>query len=550
MPQARSISSIPEVLAVRSDVLRSYGAAQSFVHLATNRMWLSPNWDVDLVAIRDLRYPGNQISLFLHEATHHWSFSLPVGMSLAMLEAEAWRSQLALSPGGELSAAEYAKAEPDTLSRGSSLWLRRYLIATALLPFFEGLALFAEFDLLVGASETLCQPTVWFMLQSMTSFTPGTLKILNDLGRAEHEAWFKSHECANAKVSLLESNYHATDGPHLFGYVFMKVVWTSLRRVCSALGDAQLFLSFIVDRVLNDCELAEIVGAFDRSLEDALRGVFDRIVCRFEMLGQGDYLRHEVAQFEQQSRQNPPSSARPTSLEHLRPEWTDLPTLERSLLGRILGFRDYMSVGAAEVAISVEGGVLEARIRSTGVLLWETSARMSPSPPVGMAEILFSPARRERIILLTSGSRLLAADTITAEGRLGEARDDAFGGFPFDIANFSGEQTKIHELMFADAKGHYGANFEALNLLVSKFAEEFYCTRMPSAVCGEFSLWRWHKRLRLRGFGDVLDRSELLEMASSGLPLGESRCEISERVALKLAEELPDPIVVNGTSLI
>jgi hypothetical protein len=88
------------------------------------------------------RLPGNTWHLFVHELTHHWCFSTPVGHALSVLYT---RPFLNLPDRGALPA---ESSDQDTDARYiSGLDVVTYDMALGLLyPFIEGMAMFSEFD--------------------------------------------------------------------------------------------------------------------------------------------------------------------------------------------------------------------------------------------------------------------------------------------------------------------------------------------------------------------------------------------------------------------
>jgi hypothetical protein len=130
-------------------------------------------------------YPEQTLPQFLHELTHHWCFNSPVGLAVALLQLEA----AAIVVRGERRPAFRERAR-DCLVKAA--------VATSLLwPIAEGMALFAEFDLMVtGHGELVSAPVA--LIAHL--FRKGIVEaehqaVLPTLGREERRGFAPGPDC-------------------------------------------------------------------------------------------------------------------------------------------------------------------------------------------------------------------------------------------------------------------------------------------------------------------------------------------------------------------
>ena len=134
----------------------------------TNRSWTDPVSNRMLLHELNLRteipritsgrpLPLDTLQSFLHEATHQWCFSAPVGKALALLTIRA-RSRAWFRLGSKATKSPHSES-PEECTRNLFADVVRAEIASELLrPLAEGMALYAEFDAVPGAFEVVAQP--------------------------------------------------------------------------------------------------------------------------------------------------------------------------------------------------------------------------------------------------------------------------------------------------------------------------------------------------------------------------------------------------------
>lgn len=189
------------------------------------------------------RYPRRLMGPFLHEITHHWCFHSPVGHALALLSLRARRrANKRLDVCEELDLAED---------------YTRYTIATRMLrPLAEGMACFAEFDMLPSHAHSISAPSLWafFAFSELGSETPSYLDFTKALA-----SYRISKECIERKANLLASPLSCREGGYLPGYLLVKYIYHELifrkKNKCVALSDSDLYLTYLRNFIYGDLGL-------------------------------------------------------------------------------------------------------------------------------------------------------------------------------------------------------------------------------------------------------------------------------------------------------
>jgi hypothetical protein len=227
----------------------------SYCSLGDSRNWTDPitNWTAVSGGhpFRDLKWfmlrgrlPDPLFGPFVHELTHHWCFHSPVGLALAYLHRRASRCADAIS-GLEDGSEEFQKGVDRILAD-----LTRIEIALKIMrPLAEGLAQFAEFDVLPGDSEVLSEvslsifPTFLPVDETLPTERDAILTRLRDL-IAKHRF---SAKLLDRKKDLLVSPFDCSDGGYLAGYMLVKNLHMMLvhQKKCERLLDKDLTLGFL-----------------------------------------------------------------------------------------------------------------------------------------------------------------------------------------------------------------------------------------------------------------------------------------------------------------
>ncbi len=234
--------------------------------ISNHTVFKEPDYYWDLLRKRDL--PVETFSSFIHEATHHWCFSSPVGLALTMLFLSAGRQALRwLSNGTE---ANRNRTLDDLLTFD--------IVFRFLGPLNEGLAQFAEYDVLPSESTSLISPP---MLSALTHLFNAPRLLANAPKeyptRAAHEIrraitqWRLSRQTIERKSELLLQPIGSDGSNYLLGYLTIKQLWRSASRFYPELRDADVFMMLVRKLIYGDHALAAEI--LDRKKTPRQRGL-------------------------------------------------------------------------------------------------------------------------------------------------------------------------------------------------------------------------------------------------------------------------------------
>jgi hypothetical protein len=214
---------------------------RSWIDLVTNLSLLS---GVDLTKqfgnfFQYGKFPQSCLPSFLHELVHHWCFQSAVGSTLALLYLRARRRALMISGPEEKSSpiSDFDVVED----------LGRYeLVVNLLRPLAEGLALFAEFDVVPQhTSRFMTVPLQWVYL-SFT--TPSKEELRDHFGFSLFKLIWDMRNSPlyrKRKSSALLEPLDCGHGGYLAGYLTVKGMWLDAVRRCSLFSDKELFLAYL-----------------------------------------------------------------------------------------------------------------------------------------------------------------------------------------------------------------------------------------------------------------------------------------------------------------
>lgn len=231
------------------------------------------------------------LKIFLHEVTHHFSFSDALGVALSSLSVSC-----------------LAHRDDNTDEDGKlSLPSRDLIVDTSLFtimePMIEGAALFAEFDTVSGQSEILSPG----MLHGLHLMIPSLAKRLRAAGVRSSVDPFAmlserllqarlSSTSVEDKMNLLGSPLSENRG-YLLGYLAVKSFYFNLRRRSHMIHDPEFFLSGFMKHFFYDEALARIALSADdldpirvhhtlemiiEHLQDRWRDLHDHTSARFK----------------------------------------------------------------------------------------------------------------------------------------------------------------------------------------------------------------------------------------------------------------------------
>lgn len=196
--------------------------------------------------------PSDQLSVFIHEATHHWCFMSPVAQTLAALALRAQRRALTLIQAGRDQELEALLLDDLIRTRIAMKFLR---------PLAEGLAAFAEFDSTskvwsTTQSHVMRWVGVLYMDPALTASDmeklPAELAI--DVNIADVISRLRQDSATlDRKASLLLNPFTAVAGGYLPGYLSVKSLWRTLGRQCHrVLNETDLFLMYLRSFIYDD----------------------------------------------------------------------------------------------------------------------------------------------------------------------------------------------------------------------------------------------------------------------------------------------------------
>jgi hypothetical protein len=230
--------------------------------------------------------PVHIFSSFIHEATHHWCFISPVGTALSFLYLSVAKKAIQWIVTEDESQRQEALRDLCTFEIAVS-WLR---------PLNEGLAQFAEYDVLLSASAVRFSPPLLATLNHLFNLprrlenvprddrTPSFYELMDAITK-----WRLSRQVIERKSELLLQPIGSQGSAYLLGYLGVKQIWKSAARFYEELKDADVFLMFIRRLVFGD--YAMIADILDRKLDPLERGLrFGRSLFeRMHAIRSGDF---------------------------------------------------------------------------------------------------------------------------------------------------------------------------------------------------------------------------------------------------------------------
>lgn len=329
--------------------------SRSYVHCLSNKVVLSGDqFERHFSDIIGLRYPSSLIPRFIHEVTHHATFQMPFWTAASLGLSESEKGILNLN------------ASQLELARHADGFLFGCLLQRSLSPLLEGMACFAEFDLLPGLSQTVSAPSTLLstllILEKLNSISGGILVLANDRGVVLREALTsarRTKEFVERRSDFLASGYNPLANTHLFGYVFFKAFWVTARRRTPAFEDPELFLAYVLEYVFADAEATSIVLDFQQNAEERIQRVLDRVRVLLYDIACIDQSAAALLLDQRGGAERPHSQLEldlerqiKACLDSARNSWggNDIEAGLSRRQARQLAFRDYISIG---VSISI-----------------------------------------------------------------------------------------------------------------------------------------------------------------------------------------------------
>ena len=224
---------------------------RSFTHPVTNLTWLRHSNPEELVSgLIKGRLPGTTWHLFVHEFTHHWCFSTPVGHALSVLYI---RPYLNLRDRGT-SPAE--SSDEDAGARYiSGLDVVTYDMAVGLLyPIIEGMAMFSEFDVTPHLEGEVYSLPLHFTALLYIGH-PGTDEDLDTAISKFLLGQRSSSHMVESKAILLAHPLRRVGEGYLAAYLMIKQLRLKLAAQDERLWHADVFLRFLHQYIFCDLGL-------------------------------------------------------------------------------------------------------------------------------------------------------------------------------------------------------------------------------------------------------------------------------------------------------
>lgn len=545
----------------------SWLRSRAYVQLLSNRLVLSgEEFDTHFHEIAAGDYPLALVPRFIHEAMHHATFHMPLCTALAFEQSEAERTILSLD------------APDSVLLEAANRFLFSHLLQRALSPLFEGMACFAEYDLIPGASNTVSWPS--YVLSTLRAIgqwnaaKDGVLILNDNRGTIVKDTQNAARQLASyvqKRAAFLASPYNPLSDTHLFGYVFFKAFWLTAKAETKAFQDPELFVAYFLEYVFADAIAIDLVLGTQSDVEASLDKVLKRVTTRLLEIAGYDQSDAALALDQRGDKSRTRSEIElnlqcriETRMDSARTLWKEdsVPAAMLRRQARQFAFRDYLSLGATRVMVVCDG-VLNVSVKnSTGRSMFSLPVFDGYVPSVesaGWLEVVFSPYRDPALlaaVVSVDGYGTIAASMLLRESSKDEL-EEAFGTYPGCLESFEKDATGVFEVGMADVLKLIDSDQRqrAVNCWI-RWVDETYCKGIDLfRVVPE--LWQWRRTLGVdNGFASFLDANELRTWAalSSVTPGNENQASLRKVLgdgcddrlhclALRLEEELAIPVI-------
>jgi hypothetical protein len=259
--------------------------------------------------LRKQDLPVHTFSSFIHEATHHWCFISPVGTALSFLYLSVAKKALAWVATENESQLNEAFNDLCAFEIAVS-WLR---------PLNEGLAQFAEYDVLLSDSAVRYSPPLLSTLNHLFNLPRRTENLLDDDRTAalykimdDVMEWRLSRRVIERKSELLLQPIGSQGSAYLLGYLAVKQLWKRAAGFYEELKDADVFLMFIRKLIFGD--YAMIANILDRKLKPMERGLRfgESLYERLHVIRSGAFATVPWSEWEELLTMQPPSGSNHT----------------------------------------------------------------------------------------------------------------------------------------------------------------------------------------------------------------------------------------------
>jgi hypothetical protein len=240
----------------------------SFTDILSNAVFLSPlTTSAELSSLLHCHLDAKMLTELMHEAAHHKSLISPLGHAWALLGFGVQRSGFAMNnTGNQLHVNQFANRYIHYLST-----------TIALRPLAEGLALFAEYDLIPPPTSDRRSFVCSVAEVLGSSFYPAGVResLLDTKLFMSRLANF-----ASKKAELLARPLDASNGGYLLGYLIVKAIWHRAMLHDPFFGIADNFLTFAMNLLYSDDGLVLLILDFDDNAESTPHEIGVKAISR------------------------------------------------------------------------------------------------------------------------------------------------------------------------------------------------------------------------------------------------------------------------------
>jgi hypothetical protein len=198
----------------------------------------------DLMRIIEGRMDALRLPEVLHEFTHHSCLKSPVGTAVGLLNMLCQRMAWNMNELRNDRAA----------GKFMQYFARYHALTVAIRPLSEGIAQFAEYDMLPSPIEIRSLPMI-FALLTATRYYGSAIE--EDILRTK--LWLARAEAIEKKASLLSSSFRSAGGGYLLGYTLVRSTWAIAARNDPFFADADAFLTYLMEVAFGDYGLVNLI---------------------------------------------------------------------------------------------------------------------------------------------------------------------------------------------------------------------------------------------------------------------------------------------------
>jgi len=220
-------------------------SGRSYTNPGSNLVVLAHIHQDDIIPLVEGRLGAIKLPEVMHEYTHHSCLRSPVGYALSLLHLMSQR------------AAWVMNERKDVVSTNTFAELvgRYYAAAIVLRPLFEGIALFAEFDVWPARrSDIVSRPMSLAMLFG-TLFYPSELAV----EILSMKLQMARTELVEKKADLFSSAFGSQEGGYLPGYALVRAMWREAVSRDEFFADPDAFLTYLMEVVFGSYSLVSLL---------------------------------------------------------------------------------------------------------------------------------------------------------------------------------------------------------------------------------------------------------------------------------------------------